>query len=113
MLKTGNVKSQPHFGLYDDMHNALSKKRTNTFKIENVGGGTDNFFVTKDPSQIRSRFAAFDPARAHEADLLGNATPEMLAYLAALSGAGVGAAYLNKDNKPIKGVNGKPISRSK
>lgn len=30
------------------------------------------------PKNLRSRFAAFDPARRHEADLLGRATPEML-----------------------------------
>jgi len=70
MLKTGNIKSQPYFGLYDDMNKALSKKKTNTFKIENVGGGLDNNYVTKDANQIRSRFAAFDPFRKHEADIL-------------------------------------------
>jgi hypothetical protein len=27
-------------------------------------------YIVKDPTQIRSRFAAFDPARQHENDLL-------------------------------------------
>ena len=70
LLKTGKVKSQPHFGLYEDMEKALSKKNTNTFKVENVGTGTNDFYVTKDPNQVRSLFAAFDPFRRNEADIL-------------------------------------------
>ena len=35
------------------------------------------------PSNIRSRFAAFDPARRNEADLLGQADPALLALIAA------------------------------
>ena len=31
-----------------------------------------------DPTQIRSRFAAFDPARRYESDLLGAADPRLL-----------------------------------
>lgn len=50
-------------------------------------------------SNIRSRFAAFDPARAHEADILGMATPEMLGLLALGSGAGVAYANSRKDKK--------------
>jgi hypothetical protein len=46
------------------------------------------------PQQLRSRFAAFDPARKNEADLLGRADPRLLALLAA--GVG-GAAYGSKD----------------
>lgn len=52
-----------------------------------------------DQSSIRSRFAAFDPARAHEADLLGMASPEMLGLLALGSGAGVAYANSRKDKK--------------
>lgn len=51
------------------------------------------------PSIVRSRFAAFDPARAHEADLLGNASPELLGLLGIGSGAGIGYAYSKKDKK--------------
>lgn len=39
-------------------------------------------FVPKSGTQVRSRFAAFDPARVNENDLLGGATPAMLATLA-------------------------------
>ena len=71
-LKTGKIKSQKYTGLYDDMEKALLKKRTDTFKIENVGGGDNNFYVIKDPKNIRSRFAAFDPLRKDSADLLAS-----------------------------------------
>ncbi len=70
ILKTGNVKAKKYTGLYDDMESALSKKRTDTFKVENVGGGNNNFYVIKDPKNIRSRFAAFDPFNRDSSDLL-------------------------------------------
>lgn len=47
-----------------------------------------------DPSILRSRFAAFDPARVNENDLLGRADPALLGLL----GLGVGGgAYLMND----------------
>lgn len=70
LLKTGKIDSKPYTGLYEDMEKALSKKRTNTFKVENVGGGSNNFYVIKDPNQVRSINAAFDPFRRNEADIL-------------------------------------------
>ena len=102
MLKTGKVKSKQYVGLYDDMESALSKKNIDTFKVENVGGGSNNFYVIKNPNQVRSIHAAFDPARANEADLLGNITPEMAGLLAVGSGAGVGYAYNKKEKKKTK-----------
>lgn len=60
------------------------------------GNGAANEFAVYNPSRIRSRFAAFDPARINENDLLGRADP----YLLGLLGAGAGgAAYLNRDQK--------------
>lgn len=47
------------------------------------------------PAVVRSRFAAFDPARVNENDLLGFATPEMRAWLA-LGSTGA-AALMNRD----------------
>lgn len=44
-----------------------------------------------DPSRIRSRFAAFDPARVNEADLLGRAYPALLAALGVGTAATVAA----------------------
>ncbi len=49
-----------------------------------------------DPANIRSRFAAFDPAKIKESDLLGRADPRLLGLLGI--GAG-GAAYINKDSQ--------------
>lgn len=42
-----------------------------------------------DANQARSRFAAFDPARRYESDLLGAADPRLLAGVAGATGAGL------------------------
>ena len=42
-----------------------------------------------EPSEIRSRFAAFDPAKRYESDLLGAADPRLLAGVAGATGAGL------------------------
>jgi hypothetical protein len=48
------------------------------------------------PERLRSRFAAFDPARVNENDLLGRADPRLLALIAAGTGGGLlGYNYLN------------------
>lgn len=52
------------------------------------GGGTH--IAVQDPARIRSRFAAFDPARINEADLLGFADPRLLGLTAAGTAAGLG-----------------------
>ena len=53
-----------------------------------------------DPSILRSRFAAFDPARINENDLLGRADPKLLGLLGLLGAGGVGAArYMNSEEK--------------
>lgn len=49
-----------------------------------------------DPSVVRSRFAAFDPMRRHEADLLGYADPRLLAGIAA---GGVAATQIPEEYK--------------
>jgi predicted GNAT family N-acyltransferase len=50
------------------------------------------------PSNVRSRFAAFDPARVNENDLLGNADPRLLALIAAGTGGGLlGYNYLGSN----------------
>lgn len=55
-------------------------------------------FLVTDPSRIRSRFAAFDPARVNENDLLGNADPRLLALIAAGTGGGLlGYNYLGNN----------------
>jgi hypothetical protein len=47
--------------------------------------------ATFNPNQLRSRFAAFDPARINENDLLGRVNLPMLGLLGA---GGLGGAYL-------------------
>ena len=70
-----------------------------------AGNGFDsvrynNELGIQEPSRIRSRFAAFDPARFNERDILGGASPEFLAALAAASGGGaVAANYKRKQSK--------------
>lgn len=63
------------------------------------GAKSGQVSLVQEPYNIRSRFAAFDPARAHEADLLGAATPEMMGLLGLLSGSGIIYAKNKKDNK--------------
>lgn len=48
-----------------------------------------NNYAVNDPSDIRSRFAAFDPAKRNQADIMGNASPELLALIAAGAGGGI------------------------
>lgn len=47
--------------------------------------------VVFDPSRIRSRFAAFDPARINENNLLGYADPRLLGLLGLGTAGGIGA----------------------
>ena len=49
------------------------------------------------PANIRSRFAAFDPARRNESDLLGRVDPSLLAALA--GGGLLGTVGYNKLNE--------------
>jgi hypothetical protein len=59
--------------------------------IRNAGDGYDaTNLVSLMPKNIRSRFAAFDPMRRNEADLLGNADPRLLGGIA---GGGLLGSY--------------------
>jgi len=56
-------------------------------------------FLVTDPSRLRSRFAAFDPARRYESDLLGSVDPRLLAILGPATAAavyGLGELYANQ-----------------
>ena len=46
-------------------------------------------YAIPDPKNIRSRFAAFDPARRNESDILGRASPELLKLLAGGTAGGL------------------------
>jgi hypothetical protein len=57
-------------------------------------------FVSENPANFRSPFAAFDPARRHEADMLGFASPQLLGGMG-LGGAGMAAYGLQDDQEGI------------
>jgi hypothetical protein len=59
-------------------------------EIDSIHDITAGVHVTNNPANIRSRFAAFDPAKKGMNDLMGNADPALLSVLAAsmLSAAG-------------------------
>jgi len=54
-------------------------------------------FAVYNPSRIRSRFAAFDPKRRHEADLLGYADPYLLGSMGVGGLLGMGGYSLMND----------------
>jgi len=60
----------PYFGSEADMNKILDAGKKQTYVIENVGGGDTSHYVIKDPKNIRSVNAAFDPKRANEANIL-------------------------------------------
>lgn len=51
-------------------------------------------YAISNPAIVRSRFAAFDPFRRHEADLLGQADPRLLG---AIAGGGLLGGYAYQD----------------
>lgn len=59
--------------------------------------GTSDVAAVFEPSRLRSRFAAFDPARRNEADLLGRADPALLGILGGGSLLGLGAYKYGKE----------------
>lgn len=59
-------------------------------------GGRQQQYIFPDPKVLRSRFAAFDPARVNENDLLGAADPALLALIAAGTG---GYALSNRQRR--------------
>jgi hypothetical protein len=92
MGKTAGWKEYDQLGLDELSGRGFNSTWLPESNAESVG------FVMN-PNQLRSINAAFDPARAHEADLLGYSTPEMLGLLALGSGAGVGYMASKKDNR--------------
>ena len=62
-----------------------------------TGTGVADSFAVLNPSAVRSRFAAFDPKRRHEADLLGYADPYLLGAMGAGGLLGLGGYSLMND----------------
>lgn len=59
-------------------------------------------YVVTEPKNIRSRFAAFDPARVNENDLLGAADPRLLGLIAAGTATGATVAALRNKKEDEK-----------
>lgn len=71
----------------------------------NMLGAEGTTQVVFDPSRIRSRFAAFDPARVNENDLLGAADPTLLALIAAGTG-GYALSNRQRRDEPLGQLSG-------
>ena len=84
---------------YDQqMRDVLAQNNYDGVRYNNASEGDGLSYAITNPSMIRSRFAAFDPAKANSSDLLGSIDPKILPYLigTGLLGAG-GVNYYNKD----------------
>jgi hypothetical protein len=86
-------------GFYRDVDKAAAARELGQMRQQLQDKGFDAVQVRPDmeevvlfhPNQLRSRFAAFDPARINENDLLGRVNLPMLGLLGA---GGLGGAYL-------------------
>lgn len=61
-----------------------------------------NELIVSNPAQLRSRFAAFDPARVNQNDLLGRADPRLLGLIAAGTATGATVAALRNKKEDEK-----------
>jgi hypothetical protein len=76
--------------------------------VTTVGRGDPSTIVaTLQPQMLRSRFAAFDPARINENDIMGYATPAMLGTLALGSAGAMGAVAALRQRDEDKDKKGK------
>ena len=90
---------------YNDELIAAKKAKKDSVELKNTydrgphegSNAMTDIYAVFDPSNIRSRFAAFDPMRRHEADLLGYADPRLLAGIAGGGLLGLGGYSLIGD----------------
>ena len=86
-----------------EMVDYLKNKGYDAMRLRESVGGDYSTLALFDPSQVRSRFAAFDPARMNENDLLGYAQPSILPYTAGAGAlGGLGLAAMNDKQPPKK-----------
>jgi hypothetical protein len=106
--------------VFDDSTGAAVKKNMKSRGYDSAwlsevnadSGDVTNSLAVIDPARIRSRFAAFDPARVNEADLLGRADPKLLAALAAgTTTAATVSALRNKRDEEKKKKRDEEASR--
>lgn len=84
---------------YDEsLRRAMSQSDYHGIRYANAQEGAGTSYAFSDPSVLRSRFAAFDPARVNENDLLGRADPRLLGLIAAGTATGATVAAL-RDKK--------------
>jgi hypothetical protein len=90
---------------YNDELIAAKKSKKDSVELKNTFdrgphegyNSMTNVYAVFDPSNIRSRFAAFDPKRRHEADLLGYADPYLLGSMGAGGLLGMGGYSMMND----------------
>jgi hypothetical protein len=84
-------------GKYDQqMRDVISSKKYQGVKYNNASEGDGVSYAVTDPSAIRSPFAAFDPFRRNEADILAGVAPLAVGSLLGLN------TYNNMQEKPKK-----------
>ena len=101
MLNTGKTKETSGALMRGDNGESLltnilrRNKNYDTIKLTDItdGGPTTTHYAIKDPTRIRSKFAAFDPARRDSADLLAGFAP----YAVPALGAGLLGTALMPD----------------
>ena len=90
---------------YNDELIAARKAKKDSVELKNTydrgphegSNAITDIYAVFDPSNVRSRFAAFDPMRRHESDLLGYADPRLLAGIAGGGLLGLGGYSLMGD----------------
>lgn len=93
---------------YNDELIAAKKAKKDSVELKNTydrgphegSNAMTDIYAVFDPSNIRSRFAAFDPMKRHDADMLGFASPQLLGGMG-LGGAGMAAYGLQDDQEGI------------
>ena len=95
----GGIWDMDKIAAYDQqMRDLLAKHGYDGVKYKNVQEGDGMSYAFGNPSMVRSRFAAFDPMRRNEADILGYATvPNMLGAAALGAGGMYGLGLLGGD----------------
>lgn len=78
----------------------VDAKKVSEAGFDSIAYNHERGFI--DPSRLRSRFAAFDPARVNENDLLGRADPRLLGLIAAGTATGATVAALRNKKEDEK-----------
>lgn len=88
------MNKQNPISITDDITSAEAFKRFNAGDVDTFL--SNNVAIARNPNQLRSRFAAFDPFRRNEADILAGVAPLAAGSLLGLN------TYNNMQDKPKK-----------